>query len=455
MIKNIPAPKMKLPSNSESYNPPDEYLFDEEELKTWELLDPEDRPENFIPRKFNSLRETPSYDKYQEERFQRCLDLYLATRASVKKIRIDPKSLLPKLPKPSELRPYPSQESLMYIGHEAGVTAIDVDPTGQFLVSGSEDKTIRIWEISTGRQLDIWNLPEVVHSIQWNPNPELCSICVAISSAVIIILPLKVATKEQLEINEKLFINDPQNNHKEKISNFIEWVKPNEEEWNRGIRLYINYKSNEVKYITWHKKGDYIASVSPTANTRSILIHQISKQQTQNPFTKSKGIVQCVQFHPLKPIFFVATQTHIRIYNLLEQKLQKKLLTGSKSISSIEIHPSGNDLIMSGYDQRVCWFDLDLDNKPYKILKYHKDAVRRARYHKKYPLFASCSDDGSIHIFHGMVYTSLLQNPFIVPLKILRGHEIVDENGISDVVFHPHQPWLFSCGADKTIRLYI
>jgi len=123
-------------------------------------------------------------------------------------------------------------------------------------------------------------------------------------------------------------------------------------------------------------------------------------------------------------------------------------------ISGFDIHPSGDDLIMSSYDYRVCWFDLDMDNKPYKILKYHKGAVRNSKYHRKYPLFASCSDDGSVHIFHGMVYNNLLQNPFIVPLKILKGHEIVNERGVFDIVFHPNQPWIFSAGADKTIRLF-
>lgn len=51
-------------------------------------------------------------------------------------------------------------------------------------------------------------------------------------------------------------------------------------------------------------------------------------------------------------------------------------------------------------------------------------------YHKRLPLFASCSDDGSIQIFHGMVYNDLLQNPLIVPVKILKaGHQIVDSLG--------------------------
>jgi len=39
--------------------------MDEEEKKRWELLDPEDRPFNFIPQKNSSLCLTPGYENFQ------------------------------------------------------------------------------------------------------------------------------------------------------------------------------------------------------------------------------------------------------------------------------------------------------------------------------------------------------------------------------------------------------
>lgn len=40
-------------------------------------------------------------------------------------------------------------------------------------------------------------------------------------------------------------------------------------------------------------------------------------------------------------------------------------------------------------------------------------------------------------------------------VKILRGHEVVDFQGVLDVAFHPTQPWAFSAGADATICLFV
>lgn len=51
--------------------------------------------------------------------------------------------------------------------------------------------------------------------------------------------------------------------------------------------------------------------------------------------------------------------------------LVKKLISGCKWISCIDVHPSGDHLIVGSYDRRVAWFDLDLASTPYKTLKYH------------------------------------------------------------------------------------
>jgi len=113
----IPAPKPKLPGHAESYNPPEEYLLSKEEEEAMLKQDPADRPLNFLPRKYEALRKVPLYDRLIQERFERCLDLYLCPRAVKKRMNVDPKSLLPKLPKPKELKPYPSVLTVMYEGH--------------------------------------------------------------------------------------------------------------------------------------------------------------------------------------------------------------------------------------------------------------------------------------------------------------------------------------------------
>ena len=35
----------------------------------------------------------------------------------------------------------------------------------------------------------------------------------------------------------------------------------------------------------------------------------------------------------------------------------------------MDIHPLGDHLIVGGYDRKLCWFDLELSDKPYKVLR--------------------------------------------------------------------------------------
>ena len=63
------------------------------------------------------------YSSFIKERFERCLDLYLCPRSKKKRINVDPQSLLPKLPKPQDLQPFPTTLLLRYTGHTARVRA--------------------------------------------------------------------------------------------------------------------------------------------------------------------------------------------------------------------------------------------------------------------------------------------------------------------------------------------
>lgn len=68
----------------------------------------------------------------------------------------------------------------------------------------------------------------------------------------------------------------------------------------------------------------------------------------------------------------------------------------------------------------MAWYDMELSTKPYKALRYHVGAVRGAAFHCSYPLFASASDDGTVHVFHGMVYQVLFS--FLKPSRFERFH---------------------------------
>lgn len=85
------------------------------------------------------MRNVPYYKNFLRERFERCLDLYQAPRVLKKpKLSLDLKTYLPELPSPEDLRPFPTKESLVYIGHTGHVRSISTSADGHYLVSGSK-----------------------------------------------------------------------------------------------------------------------------------------------------------------------------------------------------------------------------------------------------------------------------------------------------------------------------
>ncbi|XWS30016.1 hypothetical protein CRYUN_Cryun24cG0081900 [Craigia yunnanensis] len=424
----IPPPKPKFPGHEESYNPSLEYIPTQEEINSYQLMYEEDRPK-FIPKRFTSFRSIPAYENAIKDSFERCLDLYLCPRVRKKRINIDPESLKPKLPSRKDLRPYPATCYLEYRGHEGAVLSISVEPSGQWIASGSKDGTVRIWEVETGRCLRVWKVGEAVQHVAWNPLPELPVLAVSAGPDVLILNTGFGNEEEQKKIKELLHIGTPtSSDDSDDISSFLSWLQ---DEKHDCIRLR-HYRT--VSSVEWHRKGDYLSTVM----LADIL------------FPMSLSSV----FHPTRSIFFVATKKNIRVYDLLKQKLIKKLETQLREVSSIAVHPAGDHVIVGSKEGKLCWFDMDLSSKPYKTLKCHPKDITNVAFHRSYPLFASCSDDCTAYVFHGMVYADLNQNPLIVPLEILRGHTSSDGRGVMDCKFHPRQPWLFTAGADSSIKLY-
>jgi WD40 repeat protein len=77
-------------------------------------------------------------------------DLRRAFDAGLKKFQSDPAAHLPTTP---QLRLDPGM-------HSAPIRRIDVDAAGRYLVTGSDDKTVRVWSLEDGRLLrTIW-LPQ-------------------------------------------------------------------------------------------------------------------------------------------------------------------------------------------------------------------------------------------------------------------------------------------------------
>jgi ribosome biogenesis protein ERB1 len=98
----------------------------------------------------------------------------------------------------------------------------------------------------------------------------------------------------------------------------------------------------------------------------------------------------------------------------------RKFVSNLNTITDIAVHKNGDNILAGSKDGKVAWFQLDLSDKPYKMMDYHGDKIKVVSYHNTYPLFSSCSRNGKLLVYHATIYEDLIQEPVIVPLKVLK-----------------------------------
>jgi len=149
----------------------------------------EERNGKIIPKKLKEMKQIPQYDRFIHERFERCLDLYLCPRKQRTRNVINPLHLLPKLPDINDLKPFPELLTMEYKGHASCVRCISISPCGLWLASGSDDGTVRVWEIDSGREYWRHSFGKncSIKDVSFNPLNYRPLLCVAVDHRCILI----------------------------------------------------------------------------------------------------------------------------------------------------------------------------------------------------------------------------------------------------------------------------
>jgi len=321
---------------------------------------------------------------------------------------------------------------------------------------------VRVWELLTGRQ--VWKVKlsteDPIRSVRWRPTKEAFILAAAVSEDVFLMVPptvdpeLEQASRDVLDAGFGYATNGTQQTAEAKKP-AAKWARPSARLEAEGVLVQFTVRS-PIATVSWHRRGDHLCTVSPAGGRASVAIHTLSRHLTQTPFRKIANIPQTAHFHPTRPLLFLATKQAIRCYDLQNVLLVKTIQPGARLISSFDMHGGGDHLIVGSYDRRLLWHDLESSNRPYRTMRFHDKATRAVKYHKGgLPLFADASDDGTLQVFHCKVVADLMEAPTIVPLKVLRGHNVVESVGVLDLDWHPTAPWCVSAGADGTCRLWM
>ena len=177
----------------------------------------------------------------------------------------------------------------------------------------------------------------VIQHVAWNPNPAMHIVAVALKTRVVLLstgtacgLELQstfdvlsgarqeAADRVEVAAGDEGSDNDddsdgagnsavPSASKKDPVWSDTDVTTAAALEGNTGAMVEIHHPG-PIKRIHWHRKGMYLATVGPSATSRSVCIHHVARRKSQFPFKRNIGLVQCVAFHPTKPLFYCANQ---------------------------------------------------------------------------------------------------------------------------------------------------
>ena len=242
-------------------------------------------------------------------------------------------------------------------GHDNGVFSLAISPDGQRLVSGSSDQTIKIWQLSTGRELlTLTRHSDSVRSVAISPDGQ--TLVSGSEDKTIKIWQLSTG-RELLTITR----------HSDSVRSVA--ISPDGQTLVSGsedktIKVWQLSTGRELRTLTGHNEGVSSLAISPDGQTLVsadiegiIKIWQLSTGELLYAFTGHDGGVSSVAISPDGQTLVSGGDDNTICIWQLSTGLELRTLTGHSSyVYSVAISPDGQTLVSGSDDDTIKIWEL-------------------------------------------------------------------------------------------------
>ncbi|MBD2520655.1 trypsin-like peptidase domain-containing protein [Nostoc sp. FACHB-973] len=247
------------------------------------------------------------------------------------------------------------QEIRTLNGHSDSVISVAISPDGKTLVSGSSDKTIKIWNIATGQEIRTLNgHSKLVWSVAISPD----GITLASGSNDNTIKIWNIATGQEIRT--------------------------------------LNSKSVPAWSVAFSPDGRSLASANPD---KTIKIWNIATGQETRTFNGHYFPVNSVTFsRDGKTLASGSYDETIKIWNIITGQEIRTLKGHSGMVLSVAISPDGRTLASGSADETIKIWNV-VTGQEIRILNGHSDSVSSVAFSPDGKTLASGSSDATIKIW--------------------------------------------------------
>jgi WD40 repeat protein/energy-coupling factor transporter ATP-binding protein EcfA2 len=323
--------------------------------------------------------------------------------------------------------------------HKAGVNYVSFSPNGQLLASASDDATIKLWDVATGKEIrTLTGHGDTVDVVRFSPNDQL------LASASVTDKTVKlwdIATGKEIDT---LFFEGRVTN----LSFSPDGKLLVASGFNNAVKLWDVTTRREISTLTGHRANVNSVNFGPdgkllasSSGDNTIKLWYIGPRKEINTLFGHGTWVSSVSFSPDGKL--LASSSGDNTIKLRDVATRKEIstLTGHKSwVSSVSFSPDGKLLTSSSWDSTVKLWDV-ATGKEISTLTGHKSWVSSVSFSPDGKLLASSSWDSTVKLWD--VATGK-------EISTLTGHK----DKVMSVSSSPDGRLLASGSGDRTIKLW-
>ena len=283
-----------------------------------------------------------------------------------------------------------------FLGHNNDINSIAFSPNGKYIASGSDDKTVRVWDIKSKREIvKFVGHSDTVYSVAFSPDGKY----IASGSRDKAIRVWDIESKK--EIMKLLGHTDyvvsvafsPDGKYIASAGandqSVIVWDVIKEQE-----ATQFSGHSDYVKSVAFSPDGKYIASGS---SDKTIRIWDITSKQEIVNFSNHKDFVESVAFSPNGKYIAAALFDTIRIWDIENKKEIVKFVNNSSFVHSVIFSPDGKYIAFAPLDRIVRIRNIKTKQE-IKIFSDHKELVSSVAFSPNGKYIAFNSSNYSIKV---------------------------------------------------------
>ncbi|MCB8765938.1 WD40 repeat domain-containing protein [Planktothrix agardhii] len=324
-------------------------------------------------------------------------------------------------------------------GHSSVVSSVSFSPDGKTLASGSDDNTIKLWDVTTGKEIrTLQGHSSSVWSVSFSPDGKT----LASGSDDKTIKLWDIITGKEIHTLQ---------GHSSSVSSVS--FSPDGKtlasgSWDKTIKLWDITTGKEIRTLQGHSSVVSSVSFSPDGKTlasgsddNTIKLWDVTTGKEIRTLQGHSSVVSSVSFSPDgKTLASGSEDNTIKLWDVTTGKAIHTLQGHSSSVNSVSFSPDGKTLASGSEDNTIKLWDITT-GKEIRTLQGHSSSVSSVSFSPDGKTLASGSGDNTIKLWD--ITTGK-------EIRTLQGHS----SSVSSVSFSPDGKTLASGSWDKTIKLW-